>query len=70
MENLQGKGTVQKFLYSFPAGSSTLKGGKNMKRKKLEELNLLSNFLFGTVITHPVYGPYVGRRMLETILRR
>ncbi len=41
-----------------------------MKHKKLEELNLLSNFLFGAVITHPVYGPYVGRRLLETILRR
>lgn len=41
-----------------------------MKRKKLEELNLISNFLFGSLITHPQYGPFVGRGMLEIILRR
>ncbi len=33
----------------------------NYVRKPLQELNLIDNFLFGSVMTHPVYGPYVGR---------
>ncbi len=40
------------------------------ERKQLEELNLISNFLFGSVMTHPQYGPYVGRIILEMILQR
>ncbi len=40
------------------------------ERKKLEELDLIDNFLFGSVMTHPVYGPYVGRVILEKMLQR
>lgn len=42
----------------------------NYVRKPLQELNLIDNFLFGSVMTHPVYGPYVGRSILEKILQR
>lgn len=30
-------------------------------RKELQELDLINKFLFGSVLTHPVYGPRLGR---------
>lgn len=42
---------------------------KNVHRK-LEELNLLDNFLFGSMVTHPEYGEYFSRSLLQVILNR
>ncbi|MBQ4537772.1 MAG: hypothetical protein II994_09195 [Lachnospiraceae bacterium] len=39
-------------------------------RKKLEELNLLDNFLFGSMVTHPEYGEQFSRSILQIILNR
>ena len=39
-------------------------------RKELQELDLINNFLFGSVLTHPVYGPRLGRILLEKMLGR
>ena len=39
-------------------------------KKKLEELNLLDDFLFGTLISHPVYGEQFAKILLKTILNR
>ena len=39
-------------------------------KKKLEELNLLDDFLFGTLISHPVYGERFVRILIKTILNR
>lgn len=41
-----------------------------MNRRKLEELNLLDNFLFGTMVTHPIYREPFCRLLLEIILQR
>ncbi len=41
----------------------------HMKRK-LEELNLLDDFLFGTVMAHPLYGERFARILVRTILNR
>ena len=40
------------------------------ERKKLEELDLLHNFLFGSVITHPDYGEAFSRYLLKVVLGR
>ncbi|MBD5507646.1 MAG: hypothetical protein HDR05_06280 [Lachnospiraceae bacterium] len=39
-------------------------------KKKLEELNLLDDFLFGTLISHPVYRERFARILIKTILNR
>lgn len=39
-------------------------------RKKLEELNLLDDFLFGTIMSHPLYGERFARILIKTILNR
>ena len=39
-------------------------------KKKLEELNLLDDFLFGTLISHPVYGERFVRILIKTILNK
>lgn len=39
-------------------------------KKKLEELNLLDDFLFGTLISHPIYGERFVRILIKTILNR
>ena len=39
-------------------------------KKKLEELNLLDDFLFGTLVSHPVYGERFAKILLKTILNR
>ncbi len=39
-------------------------------KKKLEELNLLDDFLFGTLISHPVYGERFAGILIKTILNR
>ncbi|MBD5474451.1 MAG: hypothetical protein HDR17_00440 [Lachnospiraceae bacterium] len=39
-------------------------------KKKLEELNLLDDFLFGTLISHPVYGEHFAEILIKTILNR
>ncbi len=39
-------------------------------RKKLCELNLLDDFLFGTVVRHPVWGESFSRLLLETIFQK
>ena len=41
-----------------------------MARKKLEELNLLDNFLFGSMVTYPGIGEAFIREILETIFNR
>ncbi len=38
------------------------------ERRRLEELNLLDNFLFGTMVTHPDYGEAFSRHLLRLIL--
>ena len=40
------------------------------ERRKLEELNLLDNFLFGTMVTHPDYGEPFARYLLKLVLNR
>lgn len=39
-------------------------------KKKLEELSLLDDFLFGTLISHPVYGERFAKILIKTILNR
>ncbi|MBD5503140.1 MAG: hypothetical protein HDR09_05130 [Lachnospiraceae bacterium] len=39
-------------------------------KKKLEELNLLDDFLFGTLISHPIYGERFAEILIKTILNR
>ncbi len=52
--------------------SFAMEGEMNMtyKRKKLEELNLLDNFLLGSMMTHPEYGEKVCKQLLQVILQR
>ena len=38
-----------------------------MERRKLEELNLLDDFLFGSMVTHPEVGEKFVREILKTI---
>ena len=40
------------------------------ERRKLEELNLVDNFLFGTMVTHPDYGEPFSRYLLKLVLNR
>ena len=39
-------------------------------KRKLEELNLLDDFLFGTIMSHPLYGKRFARILVRTILNR
>lgn len=39
-------------------------------KKKLEDLNLLDDFLFGTLISHPVYGERFAKILIKTILNK
>lgn len=39
-------------------------------KKKLEELNLLDDFLFGTLISHPIYGERFAKILIKAILNR
>ena len=39
-------------------------------RKKLEDMNLLDNFLFGSVVTYPVIGEEFTRKLLKIIFGR
>lgn len=41
-----------------------------MQKKKLEELNLLDDFLFGSVVNYPGIGEEFGRMLLKIIFRR
>lgn len=41
-----------------------------MQKRKLEELNLLDDFLFGTMVTHPEVGEPFVRELLRIILGR
>lgn len=41
-----------------------------MKKRKLEELNLLDNFLFGSIVTYPGIGEEFSRALLKTLFRR
>lgn len=38
-----------------------------MVKRKLEDLNLLDDFLFGSMVTHPVVGEKFAREILKTI---
>lgn len=40
------------------------------ERKKLEDLNLLDNFLFGSVVTYPEYGEQFSRYLLKVVLNK
>lgn len=39
-------------------------------KRKLEELNLLDDFLFGTLISHPVYGERFANILIKSFLNR
>lgn len=39
-----------------------------MQKRNLEELNLLDDFLMGSVLSYPGIGPEVCRRMVSIIL--
>ena len=41
-----------------------------MSRRKLKDLNLLDNFLFGSIMRHPDLGEPFGRLLLEIIFQR
>lgn len=41
-----------------------------MARRSLQDLNLIDNFLFFSLIDHERYGPIAARTILETILQR
>lgn len=41
-----------------------------MARKKLEEMNLLDNFLFGSLVTHPEFGVPFTQMLLRIIFSR
>ena len=41
-----------------------------MQRRKLKNLNLLDDFLFGAITDHPVWGEPFSRILLETIFQR
>lgn len=41
-----------------------------MRRRKLEELNLLDDFLFGSMVTHPEIGEKFMRELLRVIFQR
>lgn len=41
-----------------------------MARRKLEELHLVDDFLFGTLLNHPVYGERFAQILLKIILKR
>lgn len=41
-----------------------------MEKKNIEELNLLDDFLMGTVLSYPRIGPEVCRKMISIILHR
>ncbi|MDD3337563.1 MAG: Rpn family recombination-promoting nuclease/putative transposase [Lachnospiraceae bacterium] len=41
-----------------------------MQRRKLEDLNLLDDFLFGSVVTYPGIGEAFSRELLEIIFER
>ena len=38
-----------------------------MAKRKLEDLNLLDDFLFGSMVTHPEVGEKFVREILKTI---
>ena len=38
-----------------------------MAKRKLEDLNLLDDFLFGSMVTHPKVGEKFVREILKTI---
>lgn len=41
-----------------------------MHRRKLEELNLMDDFLFYTMVSHPRFGEKFSRKLLQIIFRR
>ncbi|MDY3249091.1 MAG: hypothetical protein SOX32_01935 [Candidatus Choladocola sp.] len=41
-----------------------------MERRKLEDLNLIDDFLFGTMVTYPEIGEQFVREILQIIFRR
>jgi hypothetical protein len=41
-----------------------------MTRRKLEELNLVDNFLIGEMMTHPIVGEPFVRALLKMIFQR
>ena len=41
-----------------------------MGKKNIEELNLMDDFLMGSVLSYPVVGPEVCRKMISIILSR
>lgn len=45
-------------------------GRRPRMKRKLEELNLLDDFLFGTIMSHPLYGERFARILVKTILNR
>lgn len=50
--------------------SPTDERSMRMSKRTLKELNLLDNFLFGTMVTYPEIGERFSRHLLETILQR
>lgn len=50
--------------YLIPPFRRSAKGEENMQRRKLENLNLLDDFLFGTMVTYPGIGEAFVRELL------
>ena len=57
-------GKVFRGTYLIPPFRSSAKGEENMQRRKLENLNLLDDFLFGTMVTYPGIGEAFVRELL------
>ena len=43
---------------------------RSYARRKVQELNLIDNFLFVTLVNHPLYGKEFSRKLLKTIFKR
>ena len=58
------------FTEPFAFASAKVRKGKAVEKRKLKELNLLDDFLFNTMVTHPEIGEQFCRILLGMILGR
>ena len=63
-------GKVFRGTYLIPPFRRSAKGEENMQRRKLENLNLLDDFLFGTMVTYPGIGEAFVRELLKIIFQK
>ena len=70
-DRIKGKlGKVFRGTYLIPPFRRSAKGEENMQRRKLENLNLLDDFLFGTMVTYPGIGEAFVRELLKIIFQK